>query len=94
MLQGHCSPIAAACAPLPLAACPMAPSRRRGAGSGRTCSPECCAGMLGGRPSLTLLTTCPCRTQTCRFSGLRIYPGKGVLYIRTDGQVCCRRHRS
>ena len=34
---------------------------------------------------------CPCvplrRTQTCRFSGLRIYPGKGVLYIRVDGQV-------
>lgn len=28
-----------------------------------------------------------CRTQTCRFSGLRIYPGKGVLFIRVDGQV-------
>lgn len=27
------------------------------------------------------------RTQTCRFSGLRIYPGKGVLFIRVDGQV-------
>ena len=27
-----------------------------------------------------------CRTQTCRFSGLRIYPGKGMLYVRVDGQ--------
>jgi len=26
------------------------------------------------------------KTQTCRFSGLKIYPGKGMLYIRTDGQ--------
>ncbi|KAI3433371.1 hypothetical protein D9Q98_003188 [Chlorella vulgaris] len=26
------------------------------------------------------------KTQTCRFSGLRIYPGRGVLYIRVDGQ--------
>ncbi|KAI7839471.1 hypothetical protein COHA_006739 [Chlorella ohadii] len=26
------------------------------------------------------------KTQTCRFSGLRIYPGKGVLFIRVDGQ--------
>jgi len=26
------------------------------------------------------------RTQTCRFSGLKIYPGKGMLFIRTDGQ--------
>lgn len=28
-----------------------------------------------------------CRTQTCRFSGLRIYPGKGIQFIRVDGQV-------
>jgi large subunit ribosomal protein L24e len=27
------------------------------------------------------------KTQTCRFSGLRIYPGKGILFIRIDGQV-------
>lgn len=27
------------------------------------------------------------QTQTCRFSGLRIYPGKGILFIRVDGQV-------
>ncbi|EFJ50307.1 component of cytosolic 80S ribosome and 60S large subunit [Volvox carteri f. nagariensis] len=26
------------------------------------------------------------KTNTCRFSGLRIYPGKGLLFIRTDGQ--------
>ena len=26
------------------------------------------------------------KTQTCRFSGIKIYPGKGMLYIRTDGQ--------
>lgn len=26
------------------------------------------------------------KTQTCRFSGLRIYPGRGILFIRTDGQ--------
>ena len=29
----------------------------------------------------------PRRTTTCRYSGLRIYPGRGVLYIRVDGQV-------
>ena len=41
-----------------------------------------------GRPpssACSSLLAC-CRTQTCRFSGLRIYPGKGTLYIRTDGQ--------
>jgi large subunit ribosomal protein L24e len=27
-----------------------------------------------------------CRTQTCRFSGLKIYPGRGILFIRVDGQ--------
>lgn len=27
------------------------------------------------------------RTTTCRFSGLRIYPGKGIIYVRVDGQV-------
>lgn len=26
------------------------------------------------------------KTNTCRFSGLRIYPGKGLIFIRTDGQ--------
>ena len=26
------------------------------------------------------------KTTICRFSGLRIYPGRGILYIRTDGQ--------
>ena len=26
------------------------------------------------------------KTQTCRFSGLRIYPGRGLLFIRVDGQ--------
>ncbi|PNW78816.1 hypothetical protein CHLRE_09g391097v5 [Chlamydomonas reinhardtii] len=26
------------------------------------------------------------KTNTCRFSGLRIYPGKGMIFIRTDGQ--------
>jgi large subunit ribosomal protein L24e len=24
------------------------------------------------------------KTTLCRFSGLRIYPGKGILFIRTD----------
>jgi large subunit ribosomal protein L24e len=24
------------------------------------------------------------KTQVCRFSGLRIYPGKGILFIRID----------
>lgn len=28
-----------------------------------------------------------CRTTTCRFSGLRIYPGRGIIFVRTDGQV-------
>lgn len=27
------------------------------------------------------------RTETCRFSGLRIYPGKGSRFVRGDGQV-------
>ena len=26
------------------------------------------------------------KTTVCRFSGLRIYPGKGILFIRVDGQ--------
>jgi large subunit ribosomal protein L24e len=26
------------------------------------------------------------KTQLCRFSGLRIYPGKGILFIRVDSQ--------
>lgn len=26
------------------------------------------------------------KTQTCRFSGLRIYPGRGILFVRVDGQ--------
>jgi large subunit ribosomal protein L24e len=26
------------------------------------------------------------KTTICRFSGLRIYPGKGILFIRVDGQ--------
>ena len=36
-----------------------------------------------------LLPSC-CRTQTCRFSGLKIYPGKGIFFVRTDGQVSLR----
>ena len=27
------------------------------------------------------------RTETCRFSGLRIYPGRGMKLARTDGQA-------
>uniref|UniRef100_A0A7S1AME5 Large ribosomal subunit protein eL24-related N-terminal domain-containing protein n=2 Tax=Alveolata TaxID=33630 RepID=A0A7S1AME5_NOCSC len=26
------------------------------------------------------------KTTLCRFSGLRIYPGRGVLFVRTDSQ--------
>uniref|UniRef100_A0A6U0ZKF8 TRASH domain-containing protein n=1 Tax=Polytomella parva TaxID=51329 RepID=A0A6U0ZKF8_9CHLO len=26
------------------------------------------------------------KTTLCRFSGLRIYPGRGLLFIRVDGQ--------
>lgn len=26
------------------------------------------------------------KTTLCRFSGLRIYPGKGILFVRVDGQ--------
>ena len=27
------------------------------------------------------------RTETCRFSGLRIYPGRAVKFVRTDTQI-------
>lgn len=27
------------------------------------------------------------KTATCRFSGLRIYPGRGIIFVRVDGQV-------
>jgi Ribosomal protein L24e len=30
------------------------------------------------------------RTTTCRFSGLRIYPGRGIQFIRVDGQVAVK----
>ena len=26
------------------------------------------------------------KTTVCRFSGLRIYPGKGILFVRVDSQ--------
>merc|ERR1712023_263112 len=26
------------------------------------------------------------KTTNCRFSGLRLYPGKGILFVRVDGQ--------
>lgn len=26
------------------------------------------------------------KTTLCRFSGLRIYPGRGILFIRVDNQ--------
>eukprot|EP00884_Botryococcus_braunii_P002027 jgi/Botrbrau1/11825/Bobra.0224s0022.2 len=26
------------------------------------------------------------KTTTCRFSGLKIYPGRGILFVRVDGQ--------
>uniref|UniRef100_A0A2P2J232 Large ribosomal subunit protein eL24-related N-terminal domain-containing protein n=1 Tax=Rhizophora mucronata TaxID=61149 RepID=A0A2P2J232_RHIMU len=27
------------------------------------------------------------KTELCRFSGAKIYPGKGIRYIRSDSQV-------
>lgn len=30
---------------------------------------------------------CLSRTETCRFSGLRIYPGRAVKFVRTDTQI-------
>eukprot|EP00232_Nephroselmis_pyriformis_P023161 CAMPEP_0182856340 /NCGR_PEP_ID=MMETSP0034_2-20130328/2372_1 /TAXON_ID=156128 /ORGANISM="Nephroselmis pyriformis, Strain CCMP717" /LENGTH=154 /DNA_ID=CAMNT_0024987401 /DNA_START=37 /DNA_END=502 /DNA_ORIENTATION=+ len=27
------------------------------------------------------------KTQVCRFSGLKVYPGRGMVYVRTDCQV-------
>ena len=45
------------------------------------------------RPAFLVLFAddCVCRsvfirTEICRFSGARIYPGHGMLYIRTDSQ--------
>lgn len=26
------------------------------------------------------------KTQLCRFSGLRVYPGTGIIFVRVDGQ--------
>jgi len=28
-----------------------------------------------------------CRTELCRFSGAKIYPGKGIRFVRSDSQV-------
>ena len=36
---------------------------------------------------LLLRTFRHCRTSICQFSGLKIYPGRGVIFIRKDGQV-------
>lgn len=44
------------------------------------------AGSTRSHCKICLLPWC-CRTQTCRFSGLKIYPGKGIFFVRTDGQV-------
>jgi large subunit ribosomal protein L24e len=35
---------------------------------------------------LSSVVTMVLKTTNCRFSGLRIYPGRGILYIRVDGQ--------
>ena len=29
------------------------------------------------------------RTELCRFSGAKIYPGRGIRFIRSDSQVSC-----
>ncbi|KAB5560879.1 hypothetical protein DKX38_005836 [Salix brachista] len=29
------------------------------------------------------------RTELCRFSGAKIYPGRGIRFIRSDSQVMC-----
>jgi len=31
----------------------------------------------------------PTRTELCRFSGAKIYPGKGIRFVRGDSQVIC-----
>ncbi len=66
----------------------------QGRGGGRAGAPGSPAArpppLLFDRPPLPLLCPRARRTQTCRFSGLRIYPGKGVLFIRVDGQVRSR----
>ena len=38
------------------------------------------------------LPTVSYRTTTCRFSGLRIYPGRGIQFIRIDGAVWLLEH--
>nr|GMD88117.1 60S ribosomal protein L24 [Ipomoea batatas]GME10644.1 60S ribosomal protein L24 [Ipomoea batatas] len=32
-------------------------------------------------------TCCNFRTELCRFSGAKIYPGKGIRFVRADSQV-------
>jgi hypothetical protein len=34
-----------------------------------------------------------CRTETCSFSGGKVYPGRGIRYVRTDCRVRLRAPR-
>lgn len=50
----------------------------------------CCifeAGMLQIESFLHNLGILMYRTELCRFSGAKIYPGKGIRFIRADSQV-------
>merc|ERR1712039_411113 len=41
----------------------------------------------GRRGCSQVASTMVIKTETCRFSGLRIYPGRAVKFVRTDTQI-------
>ena len=55
------------------------------------CSAHCCFGRVLAKVADILFgvacrDTMVLKTTLCRFSGLRIWPGRGILFIRVDNQ--------
>ncbi|GAB4834348.1 hypothetical protein Ancab_032603 [Ancistrocladus abbreviatus] len=44
-------------------------------------------GLRSGRPSKPPSPIMVLKTELCRFSGAKIYPGKGIRFVRADSQV-------